>query len=161
MSSVTVYVGLGSNLDDPVNQVERALDELAQIANCHLTARSSLYRTAPMGPQDQPDYINAVAALETSLEPTVLLDALQSIEQLHGRVRKAEQWGPRTLDLDLLLYGEQCLDTPRLQVPHPGMKQRGFVLVPLHEIAPELVLPDGERVDELVKASDFGGLKQQ
>lgn len=151
MSLVTVFVGLGSNLDDPVDQVERALDELAQLPNCHLTARSSLYRTAPMGPQDQPDYINAVAALETSLEPTVLLDALQSIEQLHGRVRKAEQWGPRTLDLDLLLYGEQCLDTPRLQLPHPGMKQRGFVLVPLHEIAPELVLPDGERVDELVK----------
>lgn len=156
MSPVTVYIGLGSNLDDPVNQVELALDELAQLANCRITAHSSLYRTAPMGPQDQPDYINAVVAIETSLEPVVLLDALQEIERQHGRERKGEQWGPRTLDLDLLLYGEQILDLPRLQVPHPGIKERSFVLIPLHEIAPQLVLPGGERLEQLLQGKESG-----
>ncbi|MET0088844.1 MAG: 2-amino-4-hydroxy-6-hydroxymethyldihydropteridine diphosphokinase [Candidatus Thiodiazotropha sp.] len=133
----TVYIGLGSNLENPRQQVIDALDELNGLEECHVLRCSSLYRTRPVGPQDQPDFINAVAALTTRLEPHALLDALQAIEQRHGRVCSGEHWGPRTLDLDLLLYGEQQIDTSRLQVPHPEMTRRAFVLVPLREIAEE------------------------
>lgn len=160
MCSATVFIGLGSNLDDPVAQVEQALEELERVPGSHCTLRSHLYRSAPMGPQDQPDYINAVAALETSLDPVSLLDALQEIEQRHGRVRKGKHWGPRTLDLDLLLYGEQCINSSRLQVPHPGLRERGFVLVPLYEIAPELVLPGGESLGDLMQRVNHSGLKR-
>lgn len=131
---VNVFVGLGSNLSDPVYQVRTALVALAQIPETRVMAISSLYQSAPMGPQDQNDYINAVAQLETTLEPVALLDQLQAIEQVHGRERKEERWGPRTLDLDLLLYGEQVIDVPRLQVPHYGMAERAFVLLPLQEL---------------------------
>ena len=138
---VTVYIGIGANLDDPVRQVSSALDELAVLPRTSLVKKSSLYRTPPMGPPDQPDYINAVAELETWLAPLELLDELQRVEQLHRRVRGAQRWGPRTLDLDLLLYGAQHIDQPRLSVPHPGLAERAFVLLPLVEIAPDLTVP--------------------
>ena len=133
----TAFIGIGSNLDNPLLQVQTALRELAQIPNTELIRSSSLYRTPPMGPPDQPDYINAVAALTTTLSPTELLDALQALEARHGRVRTIH-WGPRTLDLDLLLYGNETVHTARLTVPHPGIAQRAFVVLPLAEIAPAL-----------------------
>ena len=135
------YIGLGSNLADPVQQVLTALDELRATPGMRLLAHSSLYRNAPMGPPDQPDYVNAVACVETSLLPEALLDALLAIEQRHGRVRDGERWGPRTLDLDLLLFGEDVIASERLVVPHPGMPERPFVLLPLQQIAPDLQIP--------------------
>ena len=133
----TAFIGIGSNLDNPLLQVQTALRELAEIPKTELTRSSSLYRTPPMGPPDQPDYVNAVAALTTTLSPTELLDALQALEARHGRVRTIH-WGPRTLDLDLLLYGNETVHTARLTVPHPGIAQRAFVVLPLAEIAPAL-----------------------
>ena len=135
------FIALGANLADPLGQVERALTALQQLPASRLLACSPLYRSRPMGPADQPDYINGVALLETSLTPHQLLDETQRIELEQGRVRKAERWGPRTLDLDLLLYDERCLDTPRLCLPHPRMHLRAFVLVPLCEIAPDCCIP--------------------
>ncbi len=154
------YIGLGSNLDQPRQQIEQALDSLGQIAQSRLAQASSLYRTSPMGPQDQPDYINAVAALETTLAPLELLDRLQQIERQQGRVR-GRRWGERTLDLDLLLYGEEQWDHPRLQLPHPGIALRSFVLVPLQEIAgDELEIPGVGKMDMLLKACDCGEIER-
>ncbi|NDL70944.1 2-amino-4-hydroxy-6-hydroxymethyldihydropteridine diphosphokinase [Vreelandella alkaliphila] len=127
------YIGLGSNLDDPISQIRHALSELGELPLCQLVATSSLYTTRPVGPQDQPDFINAVAALETKLSPLALLDQLQALEQRHRR-RRLQHWGPRTLDLDLLLYDQEMIKRPRLQVPHPYMHERAFVLVPLEEL---------------------------
>ena len=126
-------VGLGSNLQQPERQLRQALDALRAIAQEGVVKAPSLYRSPPMGPQDQPDYINAVAVIETVLEPLELLDQLQQIEQQQGRERK-RHWGERTLDLDLLLYGDQSIDHPRLQVPHPGITERSFVLLPMQEV---------------------------
>jgi 2-amino-4-hydroxy-6-hydroxymethyldihydropteridine diphosphokinase len=155
-ASVLAYVGLGSNLDEPEAQLSRALDELAQLPETRLSARSGLYRNPPMGPVPQPDYVNAVAALETTLSPLELLDCLQAVEQAHGRVR-IERWGPRTLDLDLLLYAERSIDEPRLKVPHPGLHERPFVLYPLAEIAPELIIPGrGSLAEWLVRCPSSG-----
>src|SRR5512143_2122176 len=123
--TVRVYIGLGSNLDDPLSQVQTAIDELASLPQSCLHAVSPLYRTPPLGPADQPDYINAVAAIDTDLDPLALLDELQRIEHHHGRVRSL-RWGPRTLDLDLLLYGQSTLASERLTVPHPGLCERPF-----------------------------------
>ena len=134
------YVALGANLVDPVAQVRAALVALSQLPDSHLLRASSLYRTAPVGSQDQPDYINAVAALETTLSPDALLTALFAIEAQFGR-RRDYHHAPRTLDLDLLLYDEQTIDTPRLQVPHPRMHLRAFVMEPLSEIAPDCHIP--------------------
>ena len=145
---VKAYIGLGSNLDKPREHVSRALLELRDIPHTRLSLHSSLYASSPLGPADQPDYINAVAELETALEPHDLLDQLQALENTHQRVR-LQHWGPRTLDLDLLLYGDSIIDTERLQVPHPWMHERDFVLMPLAEIAAELSLPDGRTVKEL------------
>lgn len=139
--AMTAFIGLGSNLNDPRRQVECALRELTGLPDSTLAAHSSLYRSAPMGPPGQPDYINAVARLETRLKPEALLDALQAIEARHGRVRAGERWGPRTLDMDILLYGDARIDSPRLQVPHRGIAERNFVLQPLAEIAPDLDIP--------------------
>lgn len=136
----TAYVGLGSNLEDPVRQVETALEELDRLPHTRVVRRSSLYRTAPVGYADQPDFINAVARLETGLPADRLLDELQALEQRHGRTRSFPN-APRTLDLDLLLYGRLVLRTERLTVPHPRMKERAFVLEPLREIAPDLEIP--------------------
>jgi 2-amino-4-hydroxy-6-hydroxymethyldihydropteridine diphosphokinase len=138
---VTVaYVGLGSNLEDPARQVEVALQELDHLPDTRVVKRSSLYRTAPVGYADQPDFINAVAQLETGLPAERLLDELQALEARHGRARSFPN-APRTLDLDLLLFGSLVLQTERLTLPHPRMRERAFVLDPLREIAPDLVIP--------------------
>lgn len=155
-----VFIGLGSNLADPRAQLRRALDELAALPDSSLDATSSLYLSRPMGPQDQPDYINAVASLATGLEPEALLDALQAIEAAHRRVRSGERWGPRTLDLDVLLYGGQILETPRLTVPHPGLPERAFVLYPLAEIAPDLTVPGCGLLADLLARCPADGLQR-
>jgi len=155
---VVVYVGLGSNLGQPEHQVRQALDELNALPQTHLVRHSPLYRSSPHGPPDQPDYVNAVAMLNTRLAPEALLDELQRIEHRHGRVR-AMHWGPRTLDLDLLLYGDRRIDTPRLTVPHAQLHRRAFVLVPLHDIAPGLQLPGDGPLAERVRAIDASGLR--
>lgn len=159
MADKRCFIGLGSNLDDPRQQLLNAFEALSAIEGCTLGRRSSLYRSDPVGPQDQPDFINAVAELYTSLEPEALLDQLQRIEQLHRRVRE-RHWGPRTLDLDLLLYADQIIDTARLRVPHPYMSERGFVLWPLAEIVPELVLPDGTPLEQLLALNPMGTLER-
>ena len=144
------FIALGSNQADPALQVSQAFAELEKLPQSRLLACSALYRSAPLGPQDQPAFINAVAMLDTALEPEALLDALQDIEQRRGRVRKAERWGPRILDLDLLLYADRIIDTPRLQVPHYHMHARSFVLYPLAELAADLTLPDGTSLQQLL-----------
>ena len=136
----TAYVALGSNLQDPVRQVESALEELDRLPETRLVKRSSLYRTAPVGYAEQPDFVNAVAQLETRLPADRLLDELQAVEARHGRTRSFPN-APRTLDLDLLLYGDLVLRSERLTLPHPRMRERDFVLIPLREIAPDLELP--------------------
>ena len=156
---VRAYIGLGSNLLSPLRQVKSAIAELAQLPQSRLAAVSQIYRSRPMGPADQPDYINAVAAIDTHLTPLELLDGLQAIENLHGRKRGAVQWGPRTLDLDLLLFGEQLIDEPRLIVPHPGMQERSFVLQPLLDIVPSLKLPDGKLLTLLCDSLADDGLE--
>ncbi|WP_420599135.1 2-amino-4-hydroxy-6-hydroxymethyldihydropteridine diphosphokinase [Neptuniibacter sp.] len=157
MEPVRCYIGLGSNLEDPVWQVQTALKELSKLNQCSLVRASSLYRSAPVGPQDQPDFINAVVALDTTLEAHALLDQLQALEQSHRRVRK-RHWGPRTLDLDLLLYGTEQISTERLTVPHAFMHERSFVLYPLHEISPELIFPDDTLLSQLLVACPMGTL---
>ncbi|WP_032092948.1 2-amino-4-hydroxy-6-hydroxymethyldihydropteridine diphosphokinase [Necropsobacter rosorum] len=144
----TAYIALGSNLNAPIQQLNAALDAMAALPDCRLTAVSSFYCSKPLGPQDQPDYVNAVAALQTALTPLDLLDNLQRIENRQGRVR-LRRWGERTLDLDILLYADAIIRDARLTVPHYDMKNREFVLIPLYEIAPHLVLPTGERVVDL------------
>jgi 2-amino-4-hydroxy-6-hydroxymethyldihydropteridine diphosphokinase len=134
------YVGLGSNLDEPENQVEQALLELDRLPHSRLVGRSSLYRSAPVGFAGQPDFVNAVGRLETGLPADRLLAALQDIESRHGRTRSFAN-APRTLDLDLLLFENLQLRTPRLTVPHPRMHERAFVLKPLVEISPEVSIP--------------------
>ncbi|MDX5379635.1 MAG: 2-amino-4-hydroxy-6-hydroxymethyldihydropteridine diphosphokinase [Halomonas sp.] len=153
---VDAYVGLGSNLDDPVDQVCRAYGELNTLPLTERAAASRLYRSRPVGPQDQPDFINAVIHLRTRLSPLALLDQLQALEQRHRRVRQ-RHWGPRTLDLDLLLYGNETLILPRLQVPHREMAARAFVLLPLAELAPRLQLPDGRRIADLAETLASAG----
>lgn len=161
MNSVQrVYLGLGSNLAEPERQVREALLSLASLPGSQLAGVSSLYASQPLGPADQPDYVNAVAALDTCLDPLLLLDLLQQIEQQQGRQRKDERWGPRTLDLDILLFGNQIIDLPRLQVPHYHLHARPFVLYPLAEIAPSLTLPDGRALQELLRDCPPQGLRQ-
>lgn len=150
------YIGLGSNLDDPLAQVMRAIDELSALPQTQLVQRSAIYSSKPVGPE-QPDFINAVALLDTHLAPLALLDALQAIEQDHQRVR-IQHWGPRTLDLDLLLYGDQVIATERLTVPHPYLTQRGFVLYPLADITPDLQLPNGSRLPDWLRQCPPDGL---
>ncbi len=156
---VRAYIGLGSNLGDPQSQLARAVEALRKLPQSRLTALSRLYRSRPMGPADQPDYVNAVAMLDTRLGPHELLDALQAIENEQGRVRGPQRWGPRTLDLDLLLYGAEVISTERLQVPHPGIAERNFVLYPLADIAPELVFPDGRSLQQLLGECSPDGLE--
>lgn len=160
MTQVRVYVGLGANLQQPVRQLQQAISALQQLPDTSFVVASSLYGSKPMGSQDQPDYVNAVAALDTVLDAEALLDALQHIEQTHGRQRKAERWGPRTLDLDILLYGSQVINSQRLTVPHYGMRQREFVLYPLYEIAPQLQLPDGTVLSSLLEQVPLNGLQK-
>jgi len=134
------FIALGSNLADPVSQLSSAFEELSRLPGTQLLARSSLWRSAPVGHLDQPDFVNAVAEVETCLAPESLLAHLLDIERRHGRIREFPN-APRTLDLDLLLYGGRCIDEPGLVVPHPRMHLRAFVLDPLAEIAPGLAHP--------------------
>lgn len=158
--TVRVYIGLGSNLARPLEQLRSALAALAALTQTRLLGHSSFYISDPLGPAEQPRYVNAVAALETNLSPLALLDALQAIELEQGRTRKAERWGPRTLDLDILLFGDLQLDEPRLKVPHYHMHARPFVLYPLAEIAADLRLPDGRPLSELLANCPFVGLER-
>jgi|TARA_R110001583_G_scaffold54967_2_gene167738 2-amino-4-hydroxy-6-hydroxymethyldihydropteridine diphosphokinase len=148
-----VYIGLGANLDQPQQQIELALIELARLPNTTLILHSSLYHSKPVGPQDQPDYINAVALLDTQLEPLDLLDVLQKLEQDHGRLRK-RHWGERTLDLDIILIDNKIIESERLTVPHPFAQQRSFVLFPLFEISPNLIFPNGIALEQLLTELD-------
>lgn len=152
----TAFVGLGSNLDNPQAHIERALVELGEIVHTQILKSSRLFKTKPVGPA-QPDYINAAAQLDTNLEAHELLDQLQRIEQAHQRVRKIH-WGPRTLDLDLLLFNQQVINSERLKVPHPYLEQRSFVIVPLYDIDPLLVLPNGTALASLWNACDSSDL---
>lgn len=156
-SRVTAFVGLGSNLDDPSAHIRRALEALAALPGTRVVSRSSLYRNPPVGDPDQPDFVNAVAEIETDLGPSELLGGLLAIERAHGRVRRRPN-GPRTLDLDLLLYGERILREPGLTIPHPRMLGRAFVLMPLAEIAPDVVLPGQGRIADLVREVDTSGM---
>jgi 2-amino-4-hydroxy-6-hydroxymethyldihydropteridine diphosphokinase len=151
---VIATVGLGANLNDPAAQVEYALAELDRLPGTRLIAQSSLYASAPVGYVDQPDFINAVAQVETTLAPRALLAALLDIEHRHGRERSFRN-APRTLDLDLLLYGKAHFHEDGLTLPHPRMSKRGFVLFPLLEIAPDTVIPGrGHAVDWLAQCGD-------
>ncbi|WP_439234374.1 2-amino-4-hydroxy-6-hydroxymethyldihydropteridine diphosphokinase [Lonepinella koalarum] len=143
------YIALGSNLNQPVQQLDSALNAMANLPQTQILAVSSFYCSKPLGPQDQPDYINAVAKIETTLEPIALLDALQQIELEQGRVR-LRHWGERTLDLDILLYDQLVIKSERLTIPHYDMHNREFVIAPLYEIAPELTLSSGEKISELI-----------
>jgi len=153
----TVFIALGSNLGDPPAQIRRALGTLAAMRESRLVRQSALYRNPPMGRLDQPDFVNAVAEMETALSPRDLLDRLLALERAHGRVRDYPN-APRTLDLDLLLYGQLELRDPRLTIPHPRMLERAFVLVPLAEIAPDTVVPGSGRVADLVARVDAKGM---
>ena len=155
---VIAYIGLGSNLENPEEQIRSARQSIAALAEVSEFAFSSLYRSPPMGPQDQPDYINAVMAVTTCLPALELLRRLQEIERLHGRERKNGRWGARTLDLDLLLYSDQKIDMPDLIVPHIGIADRAFVLYPLFEIAPELVIPGKGALSKLIEQCPSTGL---
>lgn len=154
-----VYIGLGSNLADPEQQIRSAIEDIAAIKDTTLTQQSSLYSSPPMGPQDQPDYINAVVCIDTALPAHQLLDELQQIEQQHGRIRK-RHWGERTLDLDILLFADKVIEDERLSVPHPGMASRAFVLYPLAEIAPELSIPGMGKLRTLLAQCPREGLEQ-
>ena len=145
----TVYLGLGANLNAPRKQIHAAVAALTALKDVEFVCVSHDYASKPMGPQDQPDYVNAVACVKTALEPEQLLDLTQAIELEHGRVRKEERWGPRTLDIDILLFGNDVIDTPRLTVPHYGLTEREFVVYPLLEIAPTLVLPNNQSLADI------------
>lgn len=150
--SVLAGIGLGSNLGDPARQLAAAFTALAQLPGTRLLARSALYASPPLGPPDQPEYLNAAALLSTESGPRELLDALLHIEQTQGRVRDGSRWGPRTLDLDLLFHGDARLDEPGLHLPHPQLAARRFVLQPLADIAPAQLIPGLGRVDALLAA---------
>jgi len=153
------FVALGSNLEDPQQQVLRALDELDELPGTRVTARSALYRTAPVGYDNQPDFINAAAEVSTTLDPLALLRALLALETAHGRERPFPN-APRVLDLDLLLYDDLELHDPELTLPHPRLHERGFVLFPLADIAPELHVPGQGRVCDLLHALPDQGVER-
>jgi len=162
------FIGIGSNLADPPGQVLQALGELGDLPRTTCLRHSSLYRSPPMmlksrvleaDSEDQPDYINAVAKLDTALNPQDLLHELQHLETRHNRVR-AERWGPRTLDLDILLYDNSIIESPELTVPHPGLYERNFVLYPLAEIAPDLDIPGVGLLSELLGRCERGSLEK-
>lgn len=157
--TIRAYIGVGSNLCDPVVKAKNGIKAIAALPQVVSIKASSLYSSRPMGPQSQPDYVNAVVAIETTLSCRELLIVLQAIELNYGRVRKEERWGARTLDLDILLFGHEVINEPDLIVPHYGMKQREFVLLPLFELSPSLVLPDGSELSRLVGEIDRNGLQ--
>lgn len=148
------YIGLGANLNNPHTQIQTAVEFLKHLPSTQLLVVSSYYGSKPLGPQDQPDYQNAVAEITTELTPTELLDALQAQEQQQGRI-KLRHWGERCIDLDILLYGDLVLESERLTLPHKELKKRSFVVMPLQEIAPQLILPDGTSI--MAIKPEFGG----
>ncbi len=155
-----VYIGLGSNMDTPEQHINSAIDSLNNLQSSRLLKVSSLYKSKPVGPQNQDDYINAVAELDTGLEALELLDNLQKIEVEHGRDRSGERWGPRTLDLDILIFGNKQIDNSRLNVPHREMLKRAFVLVPLAEINPDCEIPGAGVVSDHIYKLDQDGLEK-
>ncbi len=152
--SVQTYISMGSNLGDSRQILHAAIEQMKTLSSDDDIKVSSFYKTQPLGPQDQPDYLNAVAGLQTDLSAIELLDALQSIEQIHHRQRGKEQWGPRTLDLDILLYADERIHEERLVVPHPHMHERRFVLEPLYELAGDMDIPGKDRISALLKTSE-------
>jgi len=156
----TVYLGLGANLNAPRKQIHAAVAALKALEDVEFVCVSHDYASKPMGPQNQPDYVNAVACVKTALMPEQLLDLTQAIELEHGRVRKEQRWGPRTLDIDILLFGNDVIDTPRLTVPHYGLTEREFVVYPLLEIAPTLVLPNNQSLADITKTLPLNDLQQ-
>jgi 2-amino-4-hydroxy-6-hydroxymethyldihydropteridine diphosphokinase len=152
------YVGIGSNLKQPAIQVRRALQALSDLPQTRVELKSSLYGSEPLGPVPQPQYVNAVAGLLTQLEVRTFFEALRDLETRLGRQAPRERWGPRLIDLDLLLFAEQRLDIPELTLPHPGIVQRNFVLYPLRELAPELTVPGCGRVAVLAARVDPAGI---
>ena len=151
---IDVYIGMGSNLHEPLLQITEAIDELHAHPNFHNVEISKIYQSKPVGPQDQPDYINAAAYFQTYLGAHHVLDELQALEQQHGRLRK-RHWGERTLDLDLLLYGNAQIHTPRLTVPHPFMLERSFVLFPLADLSPTIQIPPGHSLQDKIANMPF------
>lgn len=159
-SAEACFLGLGSNLDEPKHQVGLAIAQVAKIPSTNLLAQSSYYRSAPMGPQDQSSYINVVLKISTSLAPLALLGELQSIENAFGRDRSVARWGPRIIDLDILLFGQLELVLKKLRVPHPGLTERDFVVSPLLEIAPQLRLPNGKLLADYAAGVSSYGLER-
>ena len=153
-ASVTAYIGLGSNLDGPQKQIKSAVASLARIEGVVQVTCSQLYRSPPMGPQDQPEYVNAVAAVESGLSALELFHETQNIEKQQGRVREGQRWGPRNIDLDLLLFGSQSVSLPGLKIPHYGIAERAFVLVPLAELAGQFEVPGLGTVESLLGQLD-------
>lgn len=145
------FIGLGSNLEKPESQVSKAIPEIAAVNGITLLAKSSLYRSKPVGPQDQPDFINAVIKVDTNLDAQSLLSVLQDMEQQHGRI-KTRHWGPRTLDLDILLFGNEIVQEENLCIPHPGICKRNFVIYPLAELEPGLDIPGQGNLSQLMKS---------
>jgi 2-amino-4-hydroxy-6-hydroxymethyldihydropteridine diphosphokinase len=154
------YVALGSNLDDPPAQVARAFTALAGLRGSRMVARSSLYRSRPFGPVAQPDFVNAVAGMLTTLDAATMLAELKALEERLGRERPVVRWGPRRIDLDLLVHGTTRIDEPQIQVPHPGIADRAFVLAPLAEVAPDLDVPGVGRVRTLAARIDEAGMSR-
>ncbi|HKB84085.1 MAG TPA: 2-amino-4-hydroxy-6-hydroxymethyldihydropteridine diphosphokinase [Burkholderiales bacterium] len=159
MAMVEAFVGLGANLENPLHQVRQAISELDAIDRTRMVAVSSLYRSAPVGYADQPDFINAVAKVQTGLSPRELLDALHAVENRHGR-RRSVRNAPRTLDLDLLLYAKLAVCEEGLTLPHPRMHERAFVLLPLAEIAPDAHLPGYAPLSQLLAQVDRSGVEK-
>jgi len=153
----TCYIALGSNRNNPLQQVSQAVEEITALQNCHLKHCSPWYQTVAIGPAGQPDYINGVIEIDTTLQPLELLNALQAIENAHHRVR-TERWGARTLDLDILLYGNEQILNKRLAIPHPEIANRNFVLYPLADICPDKVFPDGRTLKQLLENSPSDGM---
>lgn len=160
MTVENVFLGLGSNLGDSRKHLQTAIDILANHSDIKLITVSSLYHSQPMGPQNQPRYTNAVCQISTTLTPHELLTVCQAIETKLGRKRDGNRWGPRELDIDILLFGEQSINTPELTIPHIGMAEREFVLVPLFEIAPSLIMGDGHPLAKWVSQCSLDGLQR-
>ncbi len=154
-----IYIGLGSNLDNPLAQVSKASGVLKAHPAMDSVVVSPWYRSDPVGPGPQPDYINGVVKATCKLQPESLLDLLQQIENSQYRERTV-RWGARTLDLDILLYGERIIHTDRLQIPHPRLCQRNFVVRPMYDISPELILPNGVSIESLLTALGDAGLNR-
>lgn len=160
MNWTPAYVALGSNLSGPRRRVEEAFEALAGLPDSRLVLRSSLWRSAPMGPQEQPAFVNAAAGLVTTAPPRAFLESLKALEQRLGKTEPAVRWGPRVIDLDLLAFGELKCEEPGLRLPHPGLHQRNFVLYPLSEIAAELWVPGLARVRRLCERVSDAGIER-